>query len=373
MANIGVGAEWIGTRAGGLETYESNLIRALAATDPVNRYNVYTLHRDAFADLSKLNSNFTVRYLGIQSRWILIPLALPYELARRPVDLFHATSVPPVYCPAKMVLTVHDLAFRRFPEVYPSLVRYRLSKLISLGIRKALRIIAVSESTKRDLIDLFKVEERKIAVVYEGVNKNYRPCDNKDTLHGVLAKYGITGRYILYVGRLHVRKNLVRLVQAFANARKRIDRDLKLVLVGRNLYDAAPIFHAVANLGLDNAVISLGHIHDDDLPCIYAGAVLFVYPSLFEGFGLPPLEAMACGVPVVTSDCSSLPEVVGDAAALVDPYDVNDIADKICEMLANAQLRKTFVTRGRLRAQRFTWEAAAEQTQRVYADALATK
>lgn len=366
---IGISAEWIGTQAGGPETYDANLVSAIAELDAENQYHIYTGRRDALKTLCDSHANFTSRYIG-SSRWISISLNLPLELLRRPVDLFHATMVAPPFCPVRFVMTVHDLGFKVIPQYFPPLVRYRLSRLVSMGIKRAVKIISVSEATKGDLIRHYGIDERKVAVVHEGVSGRFRRlAAGGEPVRQALLKYGIEDDYILYVGRLHTRKNLARLVRAFNLIRKDVG-GLKLLLVGRAHYYTSRILRVIEELHLQQDVLCLGHVDDEDLPALYNGARLFVYPSLFEGFGLPPLEAMACGTPVVASRCSSLPEVLGDAAALVDPYSVEDIAEKIRLLLLDARYSRDLAERGLARARRFSWRNTAEETLKVYREVL---
>lgn len=366
---IGISAEWVGTRAGGLETYSESLVEALASLDSEHEYVVYTARRNAFANLRAKHQNVSIRFLGSESRWFVVPFGLPCALWSRPVDLFHATSVAPPVCPARMIVTVHDLGFKHHPEFFPPLVRMRLKALISSGARRAERIIAVSNTTKQDLIDTFDIPAEKIAVVHEGVAPIYRPSADPEEQRRVLARHGITGDYLLYVGRLHVRKNLVRLLEAFARVKQR-RQGHRLVLVGRKLFDTDPLHRAIVELGLADQVVLPGHIPLGDLPHVYAGATAFVYPSLFEGFGLPPLEAMASGTPVITSNVSSLPEVVGDAALLVNPRSVDELAHAMERLLDDAALRRRYRDRGLARAATFTWQRAARETASVYSALL---
>ena len=366
---VGISSEWVGTRAGGLETYSHSLVEALARLDTDNEYVVYTARRNAFEGLAHRHPNFSIRFLGSESRWFAVPFGLPFALWSRPVDLFHATSVVPPVCPARLVVTVHDLGFKHHPEFFPPLVRLRLKTLISSGARRAERIIAVSNTTKQDLVDTFGIPEEKIVVVYEGVSPNYRPIADDEERRRVLARYGIEGDYVLYVGRLHVRKNLVRLLQAFARIR-RGGASHRLVLVGRKLFDADPLLRAIVDLGLTDEVLLPGHIPLADLAHVYSGATVFVYPSLFEGFGLPPLEAMACGTPVITSNVSSLPEVVGDAALLADPRSVDELANAMERLLADVGLRRRCREKGLARVAAFTWERTARETLAVYSTLL---
>ena len=205
-------------------------------------------------------------------------------------------------------------------------------------------------------------------MVHEGVHEKYRPMGHRPEVTQVLKRYGISGSYLLYVGRFHAGKNLIRLLQAFATVKKQAA--LKLVLVGRELFDASPIYREVLRLGLEQDVVFSGYAAEEDLPYIYSGATAFVYPSLFEGFGLPPLEAMACGTPVISSSAASLAEIVGDAGLLFDPYNLEELTECLFRILTDESLRGDLRQRGLDRVRQFSWENAAANTLKVYKEIL---
>ncbi len=363
---IGMSAEWIGTNAGGLETYEESLIKALAAVDEINEYEIYVSYKDALSELSQCNSNVKRYYLGSSSRWYAFAAGIPWQLVKNPVNLFHALVVPPLFCPGKLIFTIHDLAYIEHPEWYPLLVRKRLAFMTWLGILKAEHIIAVSNATKNSIIDYYKIPESRITVIHEGADPIFRPIPESEERSSRLERHGIRSPFMLYVGRFHARKNLIRLVQAFARIRSELDPSFQLVLVGRDQYHGALVMDEIARLGLGEQVICPGHIPVDDLPYLYSAAELFVYPSLFEGFGLPPLEAMACGTPVAVSDRKSLPEVVGEAGVLFDPDNTEEIAKTLLDMLQDEVRRKELGMCSIEQASRFSWETAAMETLEVY-------
>jgi glycosyltransferase involved in cell wall biosynthesis len=241
--------------------------------------------------------------------------------------------------------------------------------LISSGIRRASKIIAVSEYTKRDIANHYGIDENKIEVVHEGVHENYKAVKGSDKTRQVLKRYGIPDQYVLYVGRLHEGKNLIRLLQAYARVRKQGQADYRLVFVGRELFNALPIYREVSRLGLGKEVIFSGYVEGKDLPVIYSHAAAFVYPSLFEGFGLPPLEAMACGTPVLSSSAGSLEEVIGDGGLLFDPCSLDQMTESLDRILRDKSLREDLRQRGFKRASLFSWENAAKKTLKVYQQA----
>ncbi len=367
-AHIGLTAEWIGTQAGGLEAYSRSLITALGHRSTDYRFTAYTARRAALDGVHGVDRH----YVGTGSRALYHAAALPFELLRRPPDLLHVTSIPPLFSRAPYVMTLHDMGHKVMPDMYPAKIRWRLDKTITMGLTRALRIICVSEATRSDLFDFHpEIDARRVDVVPEGglLAVDHNVDTEKDA--ATLARLGIRPGGFLYVGRLHVRKNLLRLIEAFAQLPETVQQTHPLTLVGRQMYGGTDITDRIQALGLAEVVRLTGHIDDADLPAVYRGAMAFVYPSLFEGFGLPPLEAMSQGVPVICSDCHSLPEVVGDAGLCVDTTDVSALCAAMLGLAENANLRKDLKERGAARARQFTWDRAASETTDVYVKALA--
>ncbi|MEO9821086.1 MAG: glycosyltransferase family 1 protein [Paracoccaceae bacterium] len=367
-AHIGLTAEWIGTQAGGLEAYSRSLITALAERQSRHRFTAYTARKTALDGVAGLQR----RYVGTGSRALYHGAALPIELMRRSPDLLHVTSIPPLYSRVPYVMTLHDMGHKVMPDMYPPRIRWRLDKTISLGIRRAMRIICVSQATRSDLLQYHpEVNPDRIDVVAEGGLLPTGSVVDADSDETILHRLGLKPGYFLYVGRLHVRKNLLRLIDAFARLPKTLQQAHPLKLVGRQMYGGSDITDRIQSLGLEDVVHLAGHVEDADLPAVYRGAMAFVYPSLFEGFGLPPLEAMSQGVPVICSDRHSLPEVVDDAGLCVDTTDINALASAMLGLAENSNLRKDLTDRGMTRARRFTWDRTAVETIGVYDKALA--
>jgi glycosyltransferase involved in cell wall biosynthesis len=227
-------------------------------------------------------------------------------------------------------------------------------------------VIVPSQSTKTDVMRLYGVNPEKIAVIYEGYDEEvYKPQDNLAPIEEVKREYNISGKYILYVGTLEPRKNIPRLVEAFHSLKKG-EVEHKLVVAGKLGWLYKDIFTTVTKLNLENEVIFTGYIPQKELPILMGGAEVFAYPSLYEGFGLPPLEAMACGTPVIASNTSSLPEVIGDAGILVDPYNSKEIAQAMYRLISDEGLRQQMHQRGLNRAKMFSWEKTAQQTLKVF-------
>jgi glycosyltransferase involved in cell wall biosynthesis len=259
---------------------------------------------------------------------------------------------------------VHDLSFMRVPECSQPSLRAYLLRVVPSSVRRADLVLADSDSTRSDVIELLGVSPDRVRVIYPGVDACFRRVQDTRLLADVRQRYHLPERFVLSVGTLQPRKNLARLIEAYAQAR--LDADVKLVIAGGTGWMYEGIFRRVEELRLQNEVYFPGYVVEEDLPALYSLADLFVFPSLYEGFGLPPLEAMACGTPVVTSNVSSLPEVVGDAALMVDPRDVEALANAMGQALGEPSLRTAMVQRGRAQAQGFTWARAAERLRRLY-------
>ena len=301
-------------------------------------------------------------------RWNIPRCWQPFEA----VDVFHWPNfllIPGVS--GKQVITIYDLTFLLFPEYQPWLRGMGLAKGIAQSADRADMIIAISNHTKRDLVTHLGVSEKKIRVIHCAVSRAFRPIESS-AIRPVLAKYGLPhDGYLLYVGNIEPRKNLVRLLQAYSLMKGRGTFCHPLILCGGSGWKNKEVYDCVQRLSLDKEVKFIGYVPDEDLSVLMSGATLFVYPSLYEGFGLPPLEAMACGTPVVTSNSSSIPEVVGDAALMVDPHDVEGLSAAIERVLADKDLRVDLRRKGLARAKLFSWDEVALQTLQVYSEVCA--
>jgi len=290
--------------------------------------------------------------------WLRHRLPLPVEALTGPADVLLAPDfVAPPAIRARTIVTIHDLSYLTVPQYAdPGLRRY-LTAAVPRSLRRAAQVIAVSEATRREAITHLGLPPERVTTVYNGVDARFRPLDAAARA-AARARLGLPERYLLTLGTLEPRKNHVGLLRAFARLTS-LEPDLTLVIGGRRGWLDGPIFDDVRRLGLGDRVRFLGGVHDDDLPDLYAAATAFAYPSWYEGFGLPPLEALACGVPVVTSATSSLPEVCGDAALLVDPADDAALAAALTRVLRDEPLRADLARRGPMRAAGFTWAATA--------------
>jgi glycosyltransferase involved in cell wall biosynthesis len=359
-------SEQPGFRRSGIGRYLDRLLTALPAVLEADELVVYA-SRGVSPPVPSLERSWRRARVPAENPPLRIAwehAALPIETRWDRLDVFHGTmNVLPRFLPCPSVVTIHDLAFLRWPEQVP-LRRYRyLSNGVKAATRRAAWIIAVSESTKTDLIELLSIDPARISVTHLGVDARFHPPSAEERTRFMMSQ-GITRPYVLAVGNLEPRKNLPALLRAFA----RLDPEFphELVLVGAEGWLTGEIHGTLDALNLAGRVRMTGFVDDAALPLWYGCADLFAFPSLYEGFGLPVIEAMASGTPVVTSNVSSLPEVAGDAAMLVDPRDDKSIADGIWEILTDTALAQELRLRGQSRAARFTWQRTAEQTVAVY-------
>ena len=288
--------------------------------------------------------------------------------SRESVDCLHVQYVAPLRYRGPIVLTVHDLGFVHLPDSFPLGLRLALRVLVSRSIAQACRIITDSEFARRDIVTRYSVNPDKVVVIPLAAGAGFHPHESAETTQ-VLARYGLRPGFLFSLGRLNRRKNLERLLLAHARLRASGASDASLVIGGKPDYGVEEVLRRTRLSGPGSAVRWMGLIPDDDLPLFYSGAACFVYPSLFEGFGLPVLEAMACGTPVVASNRTALPELAGDAALLIDPESVDELAAAIDRVLNDAALARELGGRGLERSRRYSWAETARQTLAVYRDA----
>ncbi|MGH9932201.1 MAG: glycosyltransferase family 4 protein [Pyrinomonadaceae bacterium] len=365
---IAIDAHSVGTGLGGNESYATNLIEALAEIDQTNRYTLYVTKRVAVERFSNRWPNVSVRSTLPHTPLIRIPLTLSAELRRNPVDVLHVQFTAPPFAPCPVVVSIHDLSFEHLPQTFKWRSRKQLRITVRRSAREASQVIALSEYARNDIINTYQVTPEKIIVIPLAAPAHFKPIRNEEELQRVRQAFGIDGEYILSVGAIQPRKNLGRLVAAYARLRRaKPEAKLpKLVLAGKCAWLYDETLRAIKELELSDSVILTGYVPESDLPALYSGALCFVYASYFEGFGLPPLEAMQCGVPVIVGDQTSLPEVVGDAGLLVDPFDVDALAAAIEKVISDSNLRARLSVQGLARAKLFNWRETARQTLAVY-------
>lgn len=357
----------------GLGVYVRGLLRSLSIIDKTNEYYII-LNRNRKESFVPIQDNFYKIYTGVTyssyfTRDFWEQVYLPILLKKYQVDAYHGPNyILPILSDKPLIQTVYDTTIFANRGWYKPISRYRVQKLLSLSAKRADIIITGSENSKKDITAILGILEEKIKVIYIGVDEEYRVIDDPGKLNLVRAKHNISKKFILHVGSMNPRKNIPRLIEAYSKLPSEVSGEYELVLVGENSWRSDEIFGKIEQLGLKGSVICTGVVEDDDLPLLMNAASLLVFPSLYEGFGIPPLEAMACGVPVVASRASSIPEVVGDAALLFDPYNVEEMTASICEVLTDKELRDDLVRRGFERAKVFSWRKAAQETLAVYSE-----
>jgi glycosyltransferase involved in cell wall biosynthesis len=360
---IGVSARWLDLPASGAREYTLSLIQSLLEKDHRNEYVIFHRHP------ARMGSFAAAREILLPGRSKLVwdYLSLPRAIARERVELFWTPSyiVPfPIHC--KSVATVHDLAYLTMPRSYDPFDVLYMRLAMPGSFRRASALLSVSEHTRRDLVRFFPFTEGKVVVTHHGVAPGYREKHSAEMENEVRTRYSIQYRYIFYAGSLSPRKGVPYLLQAFGMLKRDQHIPHRLVLTGGWSWGNVDVRQLIETLGLQDDVIILGEVPADHMPILYRLADLFAYPSLYEGFGLPILEAMASQCPVVCSNLTSLPEVAGDAAILVDPRDVASLADAMYRALMEPATRECLKQRGVRRSECFTWEATADKTLQVF-------
>ncbi len=365
---IGIDARIVHYARGGIGNYVLHLLEALAALDADTDYHV--LHSRKASDPPLLGAGFRPVACWTPSHHRLERWALGVEVARLRLDLLHSPDfIPPAFGYRRSVITVHDLNFLYYPQFLTAESHRYYNQQIEWAVRRAAHILADSHTTKSDLTLMLDVPPEKVTVVHLAADLSFRPLPGAEARR-IAARHGLEPGYLLFVGTLEPRKNLPGLLQAYRLLLDGKVTAAPLVLVGGKgwLYDE--IFERVDALRLTGRVRFLHDVPDDDLPGVYTVASVLTMPSFYEGFGLPALEAMACGTPVVVADRASLPEVVGEAGLLVNPDDPNDIAQALTRVLTDGPLRAQMRELGLAQAARFTWERTAQETLTVYREVL---
>ena len=350
---------------GGITQYTLNLIRALAAIDRENEYLIFQRRPDQRTVVSQ--NNFRRVSLWAPTHHPLEQYLFSLELAvQGKIDIIYCTDfIPPFYYRGPSIVTVHDLNFLLYPH-FLTRRSARYYGLIDRAVRRADHIIAVSEATKRDIVRLTGTPETKITVIYEAAERIYFPIHDQEVLSQIHAKYCLPEQYILFVGTIQPRKNLATLIRAFRGLIAKYRAQADLVIVGKEGWLYSDVYQLVEDLGLRERVHFLGRVPTADLPHLYNASQMLVLPSYYEGFGLPPLEAMACGVPVIVSNTLALQEVVADAALRAACEDEEGFTVAMWRLLTDDSLRAEMIAKGLKRVKCFSWERAAQETLRAY-------
>lgn len=354
----------------GVSEYTYNLVKNLLKKDTQNEY---VLFYNSFKNVSERIPKFEGNYKIVKTKYpnkffnFLLQKTFKYPKIDKflEVDIFIAPNIGfyALSNDCMKILTIHDLSFLRYPEFF-SWKRRLWHKVINVKklVKNFDKLVAVSENTKNDLIELCNIDKSKVEVVYSGISRNYKSSITNYELEKVRDKYELPENFILYLGTIEPRKNIISIIKAynkFRDGRSEMS-DIRLVLAGGKGWKTKKIYKERNNSKYKNDIIFTGYVDDKDKPALYSLANIFIYPSFYEGFGFPPLEAMACGTPVISSFSSSLPEVVGNAGMMLDPYNVNDLTKVIEELLNNKDLQEDLKQKGLEQVKKFSWDDAAE-------------
>ena len=356
----------------GIGTYIRNLLKHLALIDRDTEYVLLCRPQDVKVT-EQLGPNFRAVAESSRPYSVAEQVMLPARLVAQNVSLLHEPHyVLPPLVPCRAVVTIHDCIHLMFPQYLPNRLAYGYARAsLWAAARRAERIFTVSETSKADILRYCDVAAERIIVVYNAIDDRFATPPEPEAIERVRERYQLHGPFALYVGNIKPHKNLERLIDAFDLVRRGGFERLELLIIGDQISKYPRLRRAVDQHKLHKHARFLGFVADDTLAALYRLATVFVFPSLYEGFGLPPLEAMASGTPVVTSNRSSLPEVVGDAAVLVDPYSAASIAEGIQQVLSDADLRRSLAARGLARAREFSWDASIRRVHEVYMDVAA--
>lgn len=362
----------------GVGHYTYQLVRHLLKVDKKNTYILFFDRSVQKRRITKFKQdNVSIKFFPFIQYTRLMPTGYSHflvsaSLSREKLHVFHSPILSlPLSYKGPSVITVHDLAIYKFPELYLKQEVFKLKKDIPNILKQAKKIIAVSQSTAKDLQDIFKVDKEKIKVIFHGLDKRFFEKQTKGRIMQVKRKYGIGRDYFLFLGTLDARKNIVRIISAYERFRDKLfikEKHLKyqLVLAGAKGKRFQEINRKISFSKYKKDIVLPGYIEADDLDALFEGSTLFIFPSLYEGFGLPIIEAMANEVPVITSNISSMPEIGKGYSVLVDPCNVSEIAQSIYNILVDKKLRKDLGVNGKKRAREFSWEKCAKETLKIY-------
>lgn len=366
---IGIDAHAIGTSAGGNETYMQELVYSLTEFAPDINITAF-INKNISANL--LPKNIKTYPLSFNSSAMRVLFGLNSAASKSKIDLMHLQYNAPLnpYCP--FVVSIHDLCWKKHPEFLKKSERFRLKMLIPLTIKKASRIFALTNAIKEEISQIYSVPIEKIDVVQPSINPIFKPNKDNDVLKNIKAKYNLSDEYIIYLGAIQPRKNLVRLAEAFSRIIKK-GFPHKLVIIGKRAWLYKEMLTTINNLKINDKIIFLGYVERKDIPAILSAAACFTYISIYEGFGIPVVEAMACGVPVLTSSDKALQETAGDAALICDPYNIESIEEGIIKIITNTDFSSNLIEKGIKRANYFSRKKMASEALNGYKNALNIK
>ncbi len=352
----------------GTENYSFNLIRHLAEIDKSNSYILYSGKKpEGESAPKKLGANFRNRAIALPFLWTQAGLSLEM-LFNAPNVLFVPAHSLPLICPKNSIVTIHGLEYEYCPESYTVFNRNYLRQSTIFSARRARKIIVPGENTKRDLINFYKINSDKITVIPHGIDeKSMNNAEQTAIGQDKKENYSNNEKYILFIGRIEIRKNIIRLIEAFNLFKRKnhTEKNLKLILAGKKGVGFAKIKKAIGSSFYSKDIMIKGYVSEAEKKILLKNALIFAYPSLYEGFGFPILEAQAAGAPILSSNVSSIPEVAGQGALLVDPKNTGGIADALSALTANNELRKKIIAGGFQNIKRFSWAECARETLKV--------
>lgn len=366
--HIAIDAHSVGAGLGGNETYATNLIEALAEIDSKNRYTLYVTKKEAVKRFANRWNNVDLRLTLPHTPLVRIPLTLTVELRRRPVDILHVQYTSPPFTPCPVVNTIHDLSFEHLPETFKRRSWRQMRLTIRRSAQTAAHIITDSDFSRADILQTYNLPPERVTATPLAAAARFRPVLEPGEIDRVRKQYGIVGDYILTVGSIQPRKNIPRLIRSFARLCRKgqLQPPPKLVVAGKYAWLYDDTLTAAETSEMKEHIIFTGYVPEADLPVLYSGAKCFVYPSYFEGFGIPTLEAMRCGTPTIAGDRTCFPEIIGDAGLMVDPFDEQAIEQGILRVLTDKQLREELREKGLKRASLYDWKKTARLTLDVY-------
>lgn len=368
-----IGVDARGLHWPGVGRYIRELIHGLAEVDNKNHYIIYFSSRDELESNPFTNQNFKSAVVPVPCMTMKEQLLLPLQLMKDKLDLFHATCfVAPIFHPCPFIVTIHDLQLKINRDWFPPLRGIRKYSARAYydfmnwnAVSYSRKIITVSHHTRKEILRYFPRAEKKLAVIHHGINPNFHPVKSPETISRIKEKYNIHGKYILFVGTLNKRKNLSRLLSAFSELQG-VLHEYKLVVAAKIDHRYPEPIKLTEQLGIVDKVLYIGYVPSGDLPPLYSGSSVCVIPTVHESFCFPVVEAMACGVPVITSNVTSLPEIAGDAAYLVNPYNTEDMKEAIQKVISDQSVRNILIEKGLSRVKQFSWRTAAEKVVAIY-------
>lgn len=363
---VGLLIAFAGRNCGGPEVFEREIVRAMTAAAPQHDYHLYCLDHRAPDVIDLAKHGVTYHLLQPSVRVLSMLTSLPRAISRTVPHVLHALLVPPVFTAANTIMCMPCSSLIRHPEFYPPLVRLRLRFLLHRAVPKAAKVICVSEHVREVVRETFQLPVEKLPVIYPGLSPLFRYVPEEEKRARLKSAYAIDYPYLLFSGRWEHRKNIIRTLEAFSVFKERYHTGHKLVFTGGRHWASTEAEQLIRRRRLDDVIVNLGKTSMDDLPYLYGGADALVFASLWEGFGMPVVEAMACGTPVITSNIAAMPETAGGAAVLVDPYSTEQIAEAMHRVVGDTFLRQRLREQGFERVKSFSWEATVAQMLKLY-------